>query len=241
MLTWGFHLQTYFNWSTIHSTPVPGWALKWLNVITRSRRRSTESGSVTWLGTRASSQYKERLFGCGDFHYKDKTVVNLFLKFMVRLSRFVVVSKKFQTKVSLLKVVKVWPLFYFLAVALHAKYLCHCCHFWILYLSFLCFFRWMSFFNLQFLEEINHLLSTPNCLELFALEILESPVYIKMNKVNWCSVSGCTGTNRFQTISWCNVNLIRKKHVHFVCGITRNEQYLYMTSEYQPVPVKMCR
>ena len=50
----GFHLQTYFNWSTIQSTPGPGWALKWLNVITWSRWRTTESGSVTWLGTRPS-------------------------------------------------------------------------------------------------------------------------------------------------------------------------------------------
>ena len=49
-----------------------------------------------------------------------------------------------------------------------------------------------------------------------------SPSYIKMNKVNLCWVSWCTGTNRFHTINWCNVNLIRINHVHFfVCVIIR--------------------
>ena len=38
-----------------------------------------------------------------------------------------------------------------------------------------------------------------------------------MNKVNLCWVSWCIGTNRFHTISWCNVNLIRISHVHFFC------------------------
>ena len=69
---------------------------------------------------------------------------------------------------------------------------------------------------------------------------LSSTCNYRMNKVNLCWVSRCTGTNRFHTISWCNVNLIWINHVHFVCGITRNEQYFYMTPGYQPVPVKMC-
>ena len=107
ILTWGFHLQTYFNWSTIHSTPAPGWALKWLNVITRSRWRTTESGSVTWLGTRPP----ENPLGGSSSKMHDFKHIGFFLRFsyfalLLRPSPPLIACKIFQARISLLKVVK---------------------------------------------------------------------------------------------------------------------------------------
>ena len=62
-----------------------------------------------------------------------------------------------------------------------------------------------------------------------------------MNDAIQCCVSCCTSATRLQTISWWNFTFTWINHAHFVCGITRNEYYFYMTPWYQPVPIKICR
>ena len=46
------HTRTYTSISTYYSIHVPGWLLKWLNLITAPGSVSNEPGSVTWLASK---------------------------------------------------------------------------------------------------------------------------------------------------------------------------------------------
>ena len=68
------------------------------------------------------------------------------------------------------------------------------------------------------------LIIKPKYLEMFVLET-------QVPQISWwmiieCCISWCTGAKRLQTISWCNFTFTWTDHVHFLCGIPRNEYHL---------------